>query len=363
MATRWMRWNPATHIFEYSTDGVLFNILPLNASIINEGTLDIARLPAGLPSLSADNVFTGAAPITLSSPTPNLTFYETDQGVDLKRSRFIVESGALSFQTINDAGNALLSSPFAIGRAGGIVSASTVSHSFTINRAGASSFAISNPDAGTGTHLDFVLANNLGNRFYIRAYSSNFANICELASLAAGLNIVTSSGDMNFFTGGAKRATLDAAGNLIVFSGYVYANAGIVEFGRSALMGHWKDVPFSTGYFGAAAGAWNVAAGNVQTFKYALVGKTMHLIFSCSLTTVTAATSYIILNLPDGLKPNAAFSYQSPIYNGTSGWTTGYTAFVANSGAIWIYGNPGAGAWPASSANVYVNLNVAFSIA
>lgn len=53
MATQWMRWNPTTHIFEYSTDGVNFAPMPLNASILTEGTVNPAVLPAtsgGVPA-------------------------------------------------------------------------------------------------------------------------------------------------------------------------------------------------------------------------------------------------------------------------------------------------------------------------
>jgi hypothetical protein len=47
MAGKWMRWNETSHIFEYSTnDGVSYIPLPLNASILNEGTVPPAQLPA-----------------------------------------------------------------------------------------------------------------------------------------------------------------------------------------------------------------------------------------------------------------------------------------------------------------------------
>jgi len=63
MATQWMRWNPTTHIFEYSTDGVTFAPMPLNASVLTEGTVNPAVLPAtsgGVPA-GAIMAFGGAA--------------------------------------------------------------------------------------------------------------------------------------------------------------------------------------------------------------------------------------------------------------------------------------------------------------
>lgn len=42
----WQRWNSSTHIFEKSdNDGGSWVALPLNASVLNEGNLDSARLP------------------------------------------------------------------------------------------------------------------------------------------------------------------------------------------------------------------------------------------------------------------------------------------------------------------------------
>ena len=61
MATKWMRWNETTHIFEYSTnDGATYVPLPLNASILNEGTVSPGVLPpSGIigPASSTDGAF------------------------------------------------------------------------------------------------------------------------------------------------------------------------------------------------------------------------------------------------------------------------------------------------------------------
>jgi hypothetical protein len=54
MASRWQRWNSTTHIFEYSTDdGGSWAPLALNASILNEGTVALARI-SGLTNAQID---------------------------------------------------------------------------------------------------------------------------------------------------------------------------------------------------------------------------------------------------------------------------------------------------------------------
>jgi microcystin-dependent protein len=48
ITSNWLRWNTTSHIFEYSTDnGATYVPLPLNASILNEGTLNPAVIPGG----------------------------------------------------------------------------------------------------------------------------------------------------------------------------------------------------------------------------------------------------------------------------------------------------------------------------
>jgi microcystin-dependent protein len=61
ITSNWLRWNTVSHIFEYSTDnGATYVPLPLNASILNEGSLNPAIVPAGMPSGSI-MAFGGAA--------------------------------------------------------------------------------------------------------------------------------------------------------------------------------------------------------------------------------------------------------------------------------------------------------------
>jgi len=70
-----------------------------------------------VPFLSAaNNTFTGAQ--TISSADPLLYFYETDQGVDLKRWRIAVGGAVWNLQTLNDAGSVVLATVLSITRPG-----------------------------------------------------------------------------------------------------------------------------------------------------------------------------------------------------------------------------------------------------
>jgi len=136
----WQRWNQSTHIFENSSDeGANWTPTPLNASIINEGTINSARLPAmpaaahhathetggtdaivalsgsvitsgtvadarlssNIPLKNASNVFTGQSQeITANSPA--FLLRDSVQGTDLKVFRVVNAGQLLYLQTLND---------------------------------------------------------------------------------------------------------------------------------------------------------------------------------------------------------------------------------------------------------------------
>ena len=356
MASRWIRWHQTSHIWEYSTDnGSNWAPLPLNAAIINEGTISPARLPPTVPVTGGDNTWTGTN--IISNVQPTLIFNETDQGVNLKRTRFVVASGILYLQTQNDAG-ADLANLLAIGRSGAINAAATENHIFTITKSGPTAFTISNPDAGVTTYTDIVIANNLGNRFYMRAFSSNWVDRCDLQCLASNL-LIGSVNQIEFYTQGTVKAYIDASGNMVVSPGYIYAHAGLVTYGQPGVLGNWINVPFNAADFTATVGSFTVTPGNIQAFRYCYIGKTILLHLSIATATLTAATQAAIIKIP--FVPQSSMSFMSTIYNGTS-WQSAYTTMTAGQQTIAVYGSAAAGAWPAVSGAVYINFDLSFPI-
>lgn len=361
MASRWIRWNLTTHIWEYSTDnGSNWAPLPLNATILNEGTIDPARLPATVPVTGGNNTWTGTN--IISSTVPTLIFNETDQGANLKRIGIVVDTGSFTIQAQNDAG-AGTANLFVIGRDGKITSSSTgTPHTFTMNRAGSSIFTLSNPDAGATSSMDFAIATNIGTVALLRGFSSNFVNYFAVQSMVAGGLVLNAAngGPVDIYSGGARRFTVDAAGNVIVQTGFLHATQGIVEFGRTNALGHWVAIAHNPAYFNAAAGVFTVDPGDLITYKYTTIGKTCFVHVAIATASLSLATPTISIQLP--FQCLGSISFQSTIYRGDVGWLTGYSTITNFDNKVVIYGNAGAGAWAALANTVYVNFDIAYQI-
>lgn len=121
-----------------------------------------------------------------------------------------------------------------------------------------------------------------------------------------------------------------------------------------ALVTPWTTPAFSSGDFtGSGSMTWTVGAGNVTTFQYRIVGKTMTVIFSILGTTVAGTPSTTLrIKVPASAScPKTTVAYALVNDNGTS--TAGYcqangtliaighlpaSNFLASSGATEVYG-------------------------
>jgi hypothetical protein len=105
----WMRWNDTTHIFEQSfNDGASWAVLPLNATVINEGSLNIARLPANIAVKDANNNFTVGQTFAtanfITGANSILYLKDTTSPVDSRVWRFAnYGDGLLRIEALNDA--------------------------------------------------------------------------------------------------------------------------------------------------------------------------------------------------------------------------------------------------------------------
>ena len=68
---------------------------------------------------------------------------------------------------------------------------------------------------------------------------------------------------------------------------------------NDAGLGWWTSPAFFAGDFTASAGTWTVDAGDVTTYAYTVVGKTMHLAFNIGGTDVSAG-AFLKLAIPGG---------------------------------------------------------------
>lgn len=101
----WERWNQATKIFEKSTDnGASWSPLGLDASIITQGTLGAARLPANVALKDAVNVFTKYQTIAAEpAGASEVRLYDNTQPVDRRLGRVISYAGNLYLVLTDDA--------------------------------------------------------------------------------------------------------------------------------------------------------------------------------------------------------------------------------------------------------------------
>jgi hypothetical protein len=316
MATRWMKWNEGTHIFEYSTDGVTFNPLPLDASILTQGTINPARLPPGLPSGGGDNIFTGLN--TISNAAPALRFNETDAVVNLKNWDIGVNAGNLSIRTLDDA-YATPINLLSINRSG-VLSVNAIGagdHVFSGDTNTNFFISLANINAGVSANAGINFRNDVGNyRAHIvitSAGNTNPAFVADGLNLfsqgVGGINLCSySASPITFRVANVTRMTLNSLGN-VVFSGVV------VERGRNNAMGDWIPVGFLASNFSAQAGLWTLTAGDQIMFQYTLIGKTMIITFYFGTSTVTVANSDLRVLIPGGFTANGYYENQVRVLN------------------------------------------------
>lgn len=245
MATRWMRWNETTHIFEYSTDGVAFNPLPLSMATITEGSLNPALLPANVAKVDAANVFTAALPISIESAAPILQYKETDQAVDSRFWREAIEAGTFKVQALSDALAA--TDLFTLNRSGAFNFTQGADHQIgspTGLGALANRLLLINPTAGAARYTSLILSTDIANQALLHALSSGYttsgwniaAGVTLGAAGAGGLNIAAShaSGVVNLYAGGVTTPALriPTAGGAIL---YKTADAATLTLTKSAL--------------------------------------------------------------------------------------------------------------------------------
>lgn len=396
MATRWIRWNTTTHIFEYSTDGVVFNALPLSAAILTEGTIDSARLPAGLPSLTANNIWTGVN--RLSAANPALQLNETDQGVGLKNWDLNLETGILKLRKLDDA----YASPtdlLSVDRDGKLRVANGISviNDITGSVATDIAFNVRNNNNGAASRAYVSVGNDATQSIgMLAAYASTFttsgwavaAGAAVISAGAGGLSLAASdaAGTLKFFTAGntTARLTISAAGNasfsgdvavtgditandatlsgLLDVTGNISSDGTITERNRSFAMGEWTSIAYSAPNFTSSSGTWTVDSGDQITYAYTLIGKTMHIMIDLQTTSVSAAMAELRVAVPTGA--TIAKSTSNSIYYTDNG-TTGTGVVFATSGLTYLICrrfSTTLGNWNASTNNTSVRFQITIEI-
>lgn len=343
MASQWIRWNQTTHIFEYSTDnGASFVPLPLSAATINEGNIPDAILSPNVVREDLANVFTSALPISIESANPIIQFKETDQPADSRFWRESIQGGAYRLQSLSDALGA--TDLLTVDRTGALVLSQNADYTFG-GAVGASvtRLIIQNTVSGAARLAGLNFNTDIGFLGAIQALSSGYAtsgwlipnSLAITGSGAGGLNLAAghASGIIRLFTAGSgtPKLTIDTTGNLT-------SVGTITERGRANAMGDWINVPYNASdYSTNSAATWVPDAGDLRTFRYMMVGKTMTIVFSFVTTTVagTPAPAQLRFKIPGGYTVAYQTTAFAQIYDAASGaWQIG--CVTANQGLNYL---------------------------
>lgn len=200
-----------------------------------------------------------------------------------------------------------------------------------------------NPNVFTGQHLDvqsatpyFALndtAQPSGSRAFIMQNSSQIFSI-------SALNDDYSS----FVLYGILTAT--RAGDVKVIR-------DLYEKQRTTPLGHWVQIPYDVANFTSDAGAWSVPSGNVLTYDYMLLGKTMWLAFLLTGGSITGSPAGLRLQLPSGYTINRYTETPIEFSENSAAWSLGSAQGIPGTAYLTIRKNAGATvAWATGSSDI-----------
>jgi hypothetical protein len=145
------------------------------------------------------------------------------------------------------------------------------------------------------------------------------------------------------------------------------AFTGFFEKGRSLGVGEWADQPYATGNFTTNGPVWTVNPGDVQKYRYSVVGHTMHLQFAFVATTLAAIATRLTIVVPGGytVVGTTYGTYRAfdggAVGPGLPAWTVG--ASEASGGFVNLYSTSAGGGWNTSAATLYVQGHMTFEVA
>lgn len=155
---------------------------------------------------------------------------------------------------------------------------------------------------------------------------------------------------------------LGGSANLTFNGTDLTCGGSITESARAAAMGYWVTPTFAAGNFtGSGAMTWTVDAGDVSSYEYSLVGKTLHVNFYLVTTTVGGTPGgYLKLNL-FGFTVAKAVTNRYGAYQG--GWVTAAMEGRAGETFLRLYNDSTeGGTWGASTNGTYVKGTIALEI-
>ena len=138
----------------------------------------------------------------------------------------------------------------------------------------------------------------------------------------------------------------------------------IYERNRAKPIGEWTDVAFTAGDFTSVGGgsSWTLQSGDVTTFAYAQVGKTVSLSLQLSTTTIAGTPSQLLVLLPGSMVSARDMETQAFYADTNTGERIPCRMFVGAGGThVQFFRNDG-GNWANSTNTAYFFGTLTFSI-
>jgi hypothetical protein len=101
--------------------------------------------------------------------------------------------------------------------------------------------------------------------------------------------------------------------------------------------GDWVDIPFNAANFTADTGSWTVAAGNVVTHAYMVIGKTLWLTVWVSPSNVAGSPTVLRIALPPGMVVARYTASPIIIADAAAGATLAYAVAAVGATRIDVY--------------------------
>lgn len=169
-----------------------------------------------------------------------------------------------------------------------------------------------------------------------------FAGVCTIGT---GGNIVNAppasvAGELlTFLYNGTDFRAIgeEATGDLTLSTGDLVISTstkGVKAYGRSVREGEWTTPAFDAGNFTASSGSWTVDSGEVTTYAYTLIGKTMIVAFFIQTTDVSATPAALRIAIPASKVATRRMSVKCSYQDASSTWVDTGTAEVLPSGTF-----------------------------
>jgi hypothetical protein len=171
--------------------------------------------------------------------------------------------------------------------------------------------------------------------------------------------------------GGAGASTTEA--NIDVFSnasasgvsvtGAVTTTSSITERSRATPMGEWTTPAYNAANFTASAGTWTVDSGDVISYAYTLVGKTMTVVFDIDTTDVSATPANLLAAIPGGFIAARGTRTMIQVINAGGTAAVGVALVQAGGTSILFASTAAGGGWTTTAGdNTYLFGQITFEI-